>query len=72
MAQGTPYVKCFQQFFNRLVFEFIPTVRMEQANIPQVSFHTLECFFYKFRRFMFTRTISYDFPVIEVDKNGAG
>ena len=48
---------------------FILTVRMEQANIPQVSFHTLECFFYKFRRFMFTCTISYDFQVIKANKN---
>lgn len=69
MAQGTLYIKCFQQFFNCLVFEFIPAVRMEQTDILQVSFYTLECFFYKFRRFMFIRTISCDFPVIEVDKN---
>ena len=29
----------------------------------------MECFFYKFLRFIFTRTISYDFSVIEVAKN---
>lgn len=69
MVQRTLYVECFQQFLNYLVFEFIPTVRMKQTDILQVSFHALKCFFYKFRRFMFTRTISYEFPVIEGDKN---
>ncbi len=69
MAQGTLDVKCFQQFLNGLVFEFISAVCVEQAYIFKASFHALKSRFYKLCRFMLPRTVSYDFPVIEVDKH---
>ena len=69
MTQGSPDMKRFQQFLNGLVFEFISAVCVEQAYIFKASFHALESRFYKLCRFMFSRTVSYDFPVIEVNKN---
>ena len=68
MAQGTLYVKRFQQFPNCLVFEFISPVCVEQAYVFEASFHALKGRFYKFCRFMFSRAVTYDFTVMEVDK----
>ena len=69
MAQGTPYAKCLQKFFDCLVFEFVSPVCVEQADIFKASFHALEGLFYKLRRFILPRAISYDFPVEEVNKH---
>ena len=68
MAQGTFYIKCLRQFFDCLIFEFISAVCVEQADIFEASFYALEGFFYKLCRFMFPCTVTYDFPVIEVNK----
>ena len=64
MAQGTLYVKRFQQFLNDLVFKFISAVCVEQADIFKASFYTLKSFFYKPCRFMFPCTATYDLPAI--------
>ena len=42
---------------------------MEQTDIFEASFYALKGFFYKLCRFMFPCTITYDFPVIEVNKD---
>ena len=69
MAQGALYVKRFRQFLNCLVFEFISAVCVEQTDLFKASFYALESRFYKLCRFMFSRTVSYDFPVIEASRN---
>ena len=69
MAQGTLYVKRFQQFLNCSVFELISAVCVEQTDLFKASFYALKSRFYKFCRFMFSCTVAYDFPIIEVNKN---
>ena len=69
MDQGTFYIKYLQKFFDCLVLEFVPAVCVKQADFFKASFHALEGCFYKLCRFMFSRTVSYNFPVIEIDKH---
>ena len=69
MAQRTLYVEHFQQFLNCLVFEFISAVCVEQSDIFKTSFNALKGCFYKLCRFIFSCTLTYDFPVIKVHKH---
>lgn len=68
-GQGPFCIKRLRKFFDCMIFEFVSTVCMEQADILRVSFHMLECFFYRFRRFMLFCAITCDFPVIKVCKD---
>lgn len=43
MARGALYIKCFHQFFDCLVFEFVSPICMKQADICKASFHSYIC-----------------------------
>lgn len=58
----------FQQFLNCSIFGFISLICVEQVDNFKASFHALEGCFYKLCRFMFSCPVTYDFPIIEVNK----